>query len=117
MHLSMTGVRSVALATGDTLLPDPNRAAALITDRTRAMVLVTPNNPCGVEYSAALVRAFYDLAKARDIALIIDETYRDFDSRAGAPHDLFNDPDWSGTLIHLYSFSKAYRLTGHRVGR
>ena len=116
MHLSMTGVRSVALATGDTLLPDPNRAAALITDRTRAMVLVTPNNPCGVEYSAALVRAFYDLAKARDIALIIDETYRDFDSRAGAPHDLFNDPDWSGTLIHLYSFSKAYRLTGHRVG-
>ncbi|MGB7263120.1 MAG: aminotransferase class I/II-fold pyridoxal phosphate-dependent enzyme, partial [Albidovulum sp.] len=26
------------------------------------------------------------------------------------------DPDWRGTLIHLYSFSKAYRLTGHRVG-
>jgi aspartate/methionine/tyrosine aminotransferase len=26
------------------------------------------------------------------------------------------DPDWDDTLIHLYSFSKAYRLTGHRVG-
>ncbi|MGR3344893.1 MAG: aminotransferase [Paracoccaceae bacterium] len=116
MHLSMSGVGTVALATGDTLLPDAERAAALITDRTRAIVLVTPNNPCGVEYPAKLVRAFYDLAKAHDIALIIDETYRDFDSRTGAPHELFARPDWPGTLIQLYSFSKAYRLTGHRVG-
>jgi aspartate/methionine/tyrosine aminotransferase len=46
----------------------------------------------------------------------VDETYRDFDSRAGRPHDLFADPDWDDTLIQLYSFSKAYRLTGHRVG-
>ena len=116
MHLTMSGVRTVALATDDTLLPDAKRAAALITDRTRAIVLVTPNNPCGVEYPAKLVRAFYDLAKAHDIALIIDETYRDFDSRTGAPHDLFAVGDWPGTLIQLYSFSKAYRLTGHRVG-
>jgi aspartate/methionine/tyrosine aminotransferase len=50
------------------------------------------------------------------VALILDETYRDFDSRAGAPHDLLGDADWDKTLIHLYSFSKAYRLTGHRVG-
>lgn len=31
-------------------------------------------------------------------------------------HELFTDPDWADVLIHLYSFSKAYRLTGHRVG-
>ncbi|MGB3315345.1 MAG: aminotransferase class I/II-fold pyridoxal phosphate-dependent enzyme, partial [Albidovulum sp.] len=85
-------------------------------DRTHAIVLVTPNNPGGVEYPAEILRAFYDLAKSRGIALIVDETYRDFDARTGAPHDLFTDPDWRGTLIHLYSFSKAYRLTGHRVG-
>ena len=47
---------------------------------------------------------------------MLDETYRDFDSRDGAPHGLFADPDWGNTLIQLYSFSKAYRLTGHRVG-
>ena len=46
----------------------------------------------------------------------MDETYRDFDSRSEAPHVLFNDPNWDDTLIQLYSFSKAYRLTGHRVG-
>ena len=48
--------------------------------------------------------------------MVLDETYRDFHSSPDAPHDLFTDPDWRDTLIHLYSFSKAYRLTGHRVG-
>ena len=98
------------------MVPDPARAAALITPRTRAIVLVTPNNPSGAEYPPEVVRAFFDLCRARGIALVVDETYRDFDSREGAPHDLFADPDWGDTLIQLYSFSKAYRLTGHRVG-
>jgi aspartate/methionine/tyrosine aminotransferase len=116
MWLDMEGVRSVHLPTGDDLLPDPAQAAALITDRTRAIVLISPNNPAGVEYPPALLRAFLELARSRGLALILDETYRDFHSREGAPHDLFTDPDWHDTLIHLYSFSKAYRLTGHRVG-
>ncbi|MCW1919885.1 aminotransferase [Rhodobacter sp. KR11] len=116
MWLDMQGVRSVPLATGPDLLPDPARAAALITDRTKAIVLVSPNNPGGVEYPADLVAAFRDLARAQGIALILDETYRDFDSRTGRPHDLFSDPDWADCFIQLYSFSKAYRLTGHRVG-
>jgi len=116
MWLDMQGVKTVPLPTGETLLPEPDQAAKLITPRTRAIVLVTPNNPGGVEYPAALVRAFADLCRKNNIALIVDETYRDFDSRTGAPHDLFTDPDWQDTLIQLYSFSKAYRLTGHRVG-
>ncbi|WP_212524645.1 aminotransferase [Actibacterium sp. MT2.3-13A] len=116
MWCDMMGVRAVPLSTGEDLIPDPDRAAALITDRTRALVLVTPNNPGGVEYPAPVIRAFHDLAQARGIALIVDETYRDFHAQTGAPHDLFGDPDWAETLIHLYSFSKSYRLTGHRVG-
>nr|WP_101068194.1 aminotransferase [Roseovarius salinarum] len=116
MWLDMAGVEAMPLPARTGLLPDPEEAAGLITDRTRAIVLVTPNNPGGVEYPAELVRAFHDLAQAHRLALVIDETYRDFDARSGAPHDLFTDPDWPGTLIHLYSFSKAYRLTGHRVG-
>ena len=116
MWLDMQGVRTLPLATGHDLLPDPEHAAALITARTRAIVLVSPNNPGGVEYPADLLRAFHDLARARGLALIVDETYRDFDARTGAPHDLFTDPDWDESFVHLYSFSKAYRLTGHRVG-
>ncbi|MDO6483732.1 aminotransferase [Shimia thalassica] len=116
MWLDMLGVTAVPLPTGADLLPDPDQAAALMTDRTRAVVLVTPNNPGGVEYPSDLVQSFFDLSRDKGCALIVDETYRDFDSRTGAPHNLIADPDWHDTLIQLYSFSKAYRLTGHRVG-
>ena len=116
MWLDMQAVRTVPLPAGPGLIPDADAAAALITPRTRAIVLVSPNNPGGVEYPAETLAAFRDLARAHNLALIIDETYRDFDARLGRPHDLFTDPDWDDTLIQLYSFSKAYRLTGHRVG-
>jgi aspartate/methionine/tyrosine aminotransferase len=116
MWLDMSGVTTVCLPTRAGLIPDAEDATALITARTKAIVLVSPNNPAGVEYPTETLRAFYDLCKARGIALIVDETYRDFDARSGAPHDLFTEADWDQTLIQLYSFSKAYRLTGHRVG-
>ncbi|WP_415402669.1 aminotransferase [Tateyamaria sp. SN3-11] len=116
MWLDMAGVAAVPLAVGNGMLPDIAVAGASITPRTRAIALVTPNNPAGVEYPADLVRAFYDLAHAKGIALLVDETYRDFDSRSGPPHTLFQQDGWEETFIHLYSFSKAYRLTGHRVG-
>jgi aspartate/methionine/tyrosine aminotransferase len=116
MWLDMSGVKTVALMTGDDMVPRVEDAAMLITPKTRAIALVSPNNPCGVEYSAETLSAFKDLARKSGIALIVDETYRDFDSRTGAPHDLFADPTWDDTLIQLYSFSKAYRLTGHRIG-
>lgn len=116
MWLEMSGVTTVPLLTGDELLPSVAEAERLITDKTRAIVLVTPNNPCGVEYPADLLAAFHALARARGITLVVDETYRDFDSRPTPAHGLFRAPDWDESFIHLYSFSKAYRLTGHRVG-
>ncbi|KAA2317326.1 aminotransferase [Pseudooceanicola sediminis] len=116
MWLDMAGVDAVPLPCEADMMPDPDRAAALISPRTRAIVLVTPNNPTGMEYPPALIAAFRDLARAHGLKLIVDETYRDFHSSSDAPHDLFTDPDWDDVLIHLYSFSKAYRLTGHRTG-
>lgn len=116
MWLDISGVSAVPLPAGDGMLPDVSAATALITARTRAIALVSPNNPAGVEYPADLLLAFFNLARAHGIALIVDETYRDFDSRSGTPHPLFQQDGWEDTFIHLYSFSKAYRLTGHRVG-
>ncbi len=116
MWLDMAGVTAVPLPAGVGLIPEADAAARLITPKTRAIVLVSPNNPGGSEYPAETLAAFRDLCRAKGIALIVDETYRDFDSRTGRPHDLFADPEWDDTLIQLYSFSKAYRLTGHRVG-
>ncbi|MCR9272185.1 MULTISPECIES: aminotransferase [Mameliella] len=116
MWLDMSGVHAVPLTCGETLVPVPEDARALITPRTRAIVLVSPNNPCGVEYPAEVLEGFHDLCAEAGIRLIVDETYRDFDSRSGAPHALLTRADWDRTLVQLYSFSKAYRLTGHRVG-
>lgn len=116
MWLDMSGVTTVPLPAGPGLVPSAADAAKLITSRTRAIALVSPNNPGGVEYPSETLSAFFELARDKGIALIVDETYRDFDSRTGAPHKLFEYENWEQTLIQLYSFSKAYRLTGHRVG-
>lgn len=116
MWTDMSGLNVVPLPAREGLLPDPEEARSLITDKTRAILLVTPNNPGGVEYPAELVHEFHEVAKSHGLTLIVDETYRDFDSRPTRPHDLFSDPDWEDSFIQIYSFSKAYRLTGHRVG-
>ena len=116
MYLDMVGVTAIPIPTDATLMPDPQIARARITPRTRAIALVSPNNPCGVEYPPELIAEFYALARDHGVRLILDETYRDFLATEDAPHALFQDPDWDQTLVHLYSFSKTYRLTGHRVG-
>ena len=119
MWCTMQGITPVALpceAGEGGLLPDPARAETLITDKTRAILLVTPNNPTGTTYPTELLEAFLDLAKRRNIALLVDETYQDFLPDGTVPHRLFQDPAWRDHFVHLYSFSKAYSLTGYRVG-
>ncbi len=116
MWLEMAGVEARLLPCGEDCLPDVEAAAALWDERVKAIILVTPNNPTGAEYPPDLIANFYDLAESSGISLILDETYRDFRQSTDAPHDVFKNTDWKNTLIHLYSFSKVYRLTGHRIG-
>lgn len=116
MWLDMSGIGSVLIPCDGAMLPDIEAARAAMTPAVKAILLITPNNPTGAEYPPALMEAFHDLARAHGAALIVDETYRDFHSGQGAPHDLFARDDWRETLVHLYSFSKVFRLTGHRVG-
>ncbi len=116
MWLDMNGVTAVPVQTQADMLPTVAAARKQITPRTRAIALVSPNNPAGVEYPAELILGFFHLAQQHGLALIVDETYRDFHSETDAPHALFQQPRWDETFIHLYSFSKSYRLTGHRVG-
>ena len=116
MWLRSQDVAPVYLEPGPDMTPDPAEAAATVTDRTRAIVLVTPNNPTGAVYPPALIESFFELARNRGLALVIDETYREFREHSDPPHRLFTRPDWSDTLIHLYSFSKAYCMAGYRIG-
>jgi aspartate/methionine/tyrosine aminotransferase len=117
MWLSIRGVEPRFVSfDAKTALPDPQQAATLITSRTRAIVLVTPNNPSGATYDAGCIEAFYQLASSHNIALIIDETYRDFIDINHNIHGLFEHREWRNSFVHLYSFSKVFSLTGHRTG-
>jgi aspartate/methionine/tyrosine aminotransferase len=116
MWLETMGISCVPLPSGPGMVPDPAVAEALIGSSVRAIVLVTPNNPTGAEYPPEVIEAFFRLARARDLLLILDETYRDFHSSDAPPHGLFANPSWRDNLVHLYSFSKVFRLTGHRTG-
>ncbi len=118
MWMRMQGVEPVSLdfRPGSGAVPNAEDAEKLIGPRTRAIVLISPNNPTGAVYPRATIHAFYELAKKHGIALLLDETYKDFLPEGERPHGLFDEPDWQGTLVHLYSFSKVFALTGYRVG-
>ena len=119
MALTMQGLEALPLPCRpeDGFIPDPDRAAALIGPRTRAIVLISPNNPTGAIYPPAVIARFAALCRTRGLWLILDESYRDFlPGDALPPHTLFQDPDWRDGLVHLYSFSKAYCVAGHRIG-
>jgi aspartate/methionine/tyrosine aminotransferase len=120
MALDMLGQRAVPLPCRAErgFAPDPEEAERLITPRTRAIVLVTPNNPTGAIYPPDVIASFSALAERRGLWLVIDETYRDFlPAKDQRPHALVAD---AGTIpphaIQLYSFSKAFALPGYRLG-
>lgn len=119
MWLQALGIKAVYIPfdAANSGVPNIHAIAAHITPRTRALVLVTPNNPTGAEYSPGFLEQCYDLCKDTGIALVLDETYKDFrEDITSPPHALFARPDWGDVMIHLYSFSKVYALTGFRVG-
>ncbi|WP_137125175.1 aminotransferase [Roseomonas sp. HF4] len=117
MALTALGIPCVPLdcRAEDGFIPDPGRAAALMAG-VRAIVLVSPNNPTGAVYPPDVIAGFADLARRHGAWLVLDETYRDFLSpEQSPPHGLFADAGWRDNVVHLYSFSKAYCVPGHRV--
>ncbi|MEA3544664.1 MAG: aminotransferase [Thermodesulfobacteriota bacterium] len=94
--------------------PDLETISRLIGPKTKAILLVTPSNPTGAVIPPAQINAFFELAKSRNISLILDETYNAFIGTT--PHQLFNRSDWSNNFIQIASFGKTFALTGLRCG-
>lgn len=119
MWLKMQGVRPVYVPF-DATCPDRlqlDRIEALITPHTRALILVSPCNPTGAELESADIEALYALLCAREVSLVIDETYKDFRARTAPPHALMSAGAHERPgLVQLFSFSKSYSMTGYRVG-
>lgn len=113
MWLAIQGINIIPIPCDRNMLPDIETARKLIDKKTKAIVIVTPNNPTGVEYPSKLVENISNLARDNNLKLIIDETYKNFGNKQS---NFLYEGNWGEHLIQLYSFSKVYRLTGHRVG-
>jgi alanine-synthesizing transaminase len=99
----------------NSFVPDPAEIEALITQRTRAIVIVNPNNPTGAVYPRETLTAIAQLAEQHRLVVLSDEIY---------DHILYDDAEFvpmatlvQGTLCCTMSgLSKVYRACGYRVG-
>lgn len=87
-----------------------------ITDRTKAILVCNPGNPCGTLYSKENMLALGDIARKHDLFLISDEVYREF-CYTDEPHfSAMHIPDLDQNIILVDSVSKRYNLCGARIG-
>jgi aspartate/methionine/tyrosine aminotransferase len=95
---------------------DIDRLPGLITDRTQAIVIVSPSNPTGKIFSEAELRRVGEIARQHDILIIIDDPYSDYiyDNKERY-FNLASVEELKGHMVYLYSFSKAYAMSGWRL--
>ncbi len=96
-------------------VPDPEDIARLVTPRTRAVVVINPNNPTGAVYPRAVLEGIARLAESRGLVVFSDETYDQilYDGAQFVPMATLVRDTLCATLSGL---SKVYRACGYRVG-
>jgi alanine-synthesizing transaminase len=96
-------------------VPDADEIRALITPRTRALVVINPNNPTGAVYSRATLEALARLAEEKGLVVFSDEIYDQmtYDGAEFIPMATLVRDTLCATLSGL---SKVYRACGYRVG-
>jgi aminotransferase len=95
---------------------DPDAIGRAIGRRTRAILLCNPNNPTGTIYSVAETQRMLVLAARHDLLVITDEVYKDFVYANEPPGVPAKHPEHRDRVVRICSFSKAYGMTGWRVG-
>lgn len=98
-------------------LPTSSQVASAITNRTKAIIINTPNNPTGAVWPRALLSDVMHLAQQHDFYVISDEIYENLvydDARHLSPAALSEDA-FRRTIV-ISGLSKSYAMTGWRVG-
>ena len=108
--------RFVPLAEDANFDLDPEAISAAAGRRTRALVLCNPNNPTGTVFSAEQTRRMLAVAERENLVVIADEVYKDFVYGGARIHSAAMEPSARDRVIRVCSFSKAYAMTGWRVG-
>ncbi len=100
-------------AAGFRLRPDALEAA--LTPRTRAIFYASPSNPTGIALGREELGTIADVAQRHDLWVVADEVYADF-VFAGEFHAAASEAGLDGRLVTIGSMSKAYAMSGWRVG-
>lgn len=88
---------------------------ALITDRTRLLVLNSPANPTGGVMTHDDIKAVAEIARKRNLLILSDEIYKDI-LYDGKHASILSEPGMLERTILLDGFSKTYAMTGWRLG-
>jgi aspartate aminotransferase len=96
---------------------DPEKILSLITDKTRLLILINPNNPTGSFVEKPVIDFLAEgLKKYPHVAILSDEIYSRQIYDGKEMPTFFNYPDLQDRLIVLDGWSKAYSMTGWRMG-
>ncbi len=96
--------------------PDLDDLASLITDRTRLIIINSPENPCGSILTLPELETIADLVRQHDdLYILTDEVYKDI-LYTGEHHSIAALPGMAERTIILDGFSKSYAMTGWRLG-
>jgi histidinol-phosphate aminotransferase len=112
--VELAGARAVRIPLDSAEGHDLDAMAAAVTDRTKVILLCTPNNPTGVPISHDRIEAFLQSVRP-DILVVIDEAYVEYAEAGSGPDSLALYRRYPNVCI-LRTFSKAYGLAGLRVG-
>ena len=89
----------------------------LIGPRTKAIVMVNPSNPTGTIFPEEIMRAVGTIAKENGLLVILDDPYSHFTYENRARFfNLAYEPEFAQNTVYLFTFSKAYAMSGWRVG-
>ena len=116
MALRMLNCRPVTVPTDDSYQLDLARIERAITERTRAVVTISPNNPTGAVYPKETLRQLNHLCRERGIYHISDEAYENFLFEGASHFSPASIPGSEDHTISLYSLSKAYGFASWRIG-
>src|SRR5687768_3885773 len=94
--------------------PDLDHIRSLITNKTRALVVIDPNNPTGAIYPEAMRKSLIEIAESAGLVILADEVYGDLSYDGPVPPMAALDND--APIISYSSLSKAYLAPGWRAG-
>jgi len=116
MAIAIADCKALCVPTDDSYQLQPDVIEASISDRTRAVVTISPNNPTGAVYSEAALREVNAICRRKGVYHISDEAYEYF-TYDGARHFSPGSIDGSSDhTISLFSLSKAYGFASWRIG-